>query len=182
VPNSGRHTWSLPEPLWFAEQVQRHPYYAPGSYPCQTDESPPGRAPPSRLADRPQPLGSVSKGGLTWPVTTFVAADDVSRPGQAQHALKTQSHGTRDHPGGQTSPRTQGEVRFCCHPCPCGWHADPVRECTRSYAMVSRYQKRISSIRDTSCFMHLTLDLILPCRVGMLCWDRRGSTSARSGH
>jgi magnesium chelatase family protein len=30
------------------------------------------------------------------------------------------------------------------NPCPCGWHGDPVRECTCSLSMVSRYQKRIS--------------------------------------
>ena len=29
-------------------------------------------------------------------------------------------------------------------PCPCGWYGDPVKECTCSHAMVSRYQKRIS--------------------------------------
>jgi predicted ATPase with chaperone activity len=26
------------------------------------------------------------------------------------------------------------------NPCPCGWYGDPVRECTCSHAMVSRYQ------------------------------------------
>ena len=30
------------------------------------------------------------------------------------------------------------------NPCPCGYHGDPVRECTCSNAMVTRYQKRIS--------------------------------------
>ena len=30
------------------------------------------------------------------------------------------------------------------NPCPCGWHGDPVRQCTCSLSMVSRYQKRIS--------------------------------------
>jgi magnesium chelatase family protein len=30
------------------------------------------------------------------------------------------------------------------NPCPCGYYGDPVRECTCSFAMVSRYQKRIS--------------------------------------
>jgi magnesium chelatase family protein len=30
------------------------------------------------------------------------------------------------------------------NPCPCGWYGDPVKECTCSNAMVSRYQKRIS--------------------------------------
>ncbi|MBI5347828.1 MAG: ATP-binding protein, partial [Chloroflexi bacterium] len=30
------------------------------------------------------------------------------------------------------------------NPCPCGWHGDPMRECTCAPAVVSRYQKRIS--------------------------------------
>jgi magnesium chelatase family protein len=30
------------------------------------------------------------------------------------------------------------------NPCPCGWYGDPVKECTCSNSMVSRYQKRIS--------------------------------------
>jgi magnesium chelatase family protein len=30
------------------------------------------------------------------------------------------------------------------NPCPCGYHLDPVKECTCSMSMVSRYQKRIS--------------------------------------
>jgi magnesium chelatase family protein len=30
------------------------------------------------------------------------------------------------------------------NPCPCGWHNDPVKECTCSPSIVTRYQKRIS--------------------------------------
>ena len=30
------------------------------------------------------------------------------------------------------------------NPCPCGYYSDPVKECTCSNSMVSRYQKRIS--------------------------------------
>jgi magnesium chelatase family protein len=30
------------------------------------------------------------------------------------------------------------------YPCPCGYFGDPVKECTCSLSMVSRYQKRIS--------------------------------------
>ena len=30
------------------------------------------------------------------------------------------------------------------NPCPCGYYGDPVKECTCSAAMVTRYQKRIS--------------------------------------
>jgi magnesium chelatase family protein len=30
------------------------------------------------------------------------------------------------------------------NPCPCGYHGDPIKECTCSMTMISRYQKRIS--------------------------------------
>ena len=30
------------------------------------------------------------------------------------------------------------------NPCPCGYHGDPVRECTCLMTTISRYQKRIS--------------------------------------
>ena len=30
------------------------------------------------------------------------------------------------------------------NPCPCGWYGDPIKPCTRSPAMISRYQHRIS--------------------------------------
>ncbi len=32
----------------------------------------------------------------------------------------------------------------CVYPCPCGYHGDPVKECTCSLTQVFRYQKRIS--------------------------------------
>jgi magnesium chelatase family protein len=35
-------------------------------------------------------------------------------------------------------------VCFCLYPCPCGYHGDPIKECTCSFGVVSRYQKRIS--------------------------------------
>jgi len=51
-----------------------------------------------------------------------------------------------------TIARSHGSVTFpssfmliaAMNPCPCGYFGDPVRECTCSHAMVSRYQKRIS--------------------------------------
>jgi magnesium chelatase family protein len=51
-----------------------------------------------------------------------------------------------------TIARSSGSLTFPANfmmiaaqnPCPCGYHNDPVRECTCSNAMVSRYQKRIS--------------------------------------
>lgn len=51
-----------------------------------------------------------------------------------------------------TISRAQGSLTFpanfmlvgAMNPCPCGYHGDPVRECTCSPGLVSRYQKRIS--------------------------------------
>ncbi len=51
-----------------------------------------------------------------------------------------------------TISRAQGNLTFpanfmlvaAMNPCPCGFFGDPVRECTCSLTMVSRYQKRIS--------------------------------------
>jgi len=51
-----------------------------------------------------------------------------------------------------TISRAQGALTFpanfmliaAMNPCPCGYYGDPVRECTCSASMVSRYQKRIS--------------------------------------
>ena len=51
-----------------------------------------------------------------------------------------------------TIARSSGSLTFpasfmligSMNPCPCGWYNDPVKECTCSPAMVTRYQKRIS--------------------------------------
>jgi magnesium chelatase family protein len=51
-----------------------------------------------------------------------------------------------------TISRAQGSVMFpanfmlvgAMNPCPCGYYGDPVKECTCSPSLVSRYQKRIS--------------------------------------
>jgi magnesium chelatase family protein len=51
-----------------------------------------------------------------------------------------------------TISRAQGTVTFpanfmlvgAMNPCPCGYYGDPVRECTCTPTMISRYQKRIS--------------------------------------
>ena len=43
-----------------------------------------------------------------------------------------------------TARCTQFETSDCVHPCPCGYYGDPVKECTCSNAMITRYQKRIS--------------------------------------
>jgi len=51
-----------------------------------------------------------------------------------------------------TIARSSGSLTFpanfmligAMNPCPCGWYGDPIKECTCSNMMVSRYQKRIS--------------------------------------
>ncbi len=51
-----------------------------------------------------------------------------------------------------TISRAQGSVTFpanfmlvaAMNPCPCGYYGDPVKECTCSPSLVSRYQKRVS--------------------------------------
>ena len=51
-----------------------------------------------------------------------------------------------------TISRAQGSVTFpanfmmvaAMNPCPCGYYGDPVKECTCTPSMISRYQKRIS--------------------------------------
>ena len=51
-----------------------------------------------------------------------------------------------------TIARSAGSLTFpsnfmlmgAMNPCPCGWYGDPVKECTCSNAMVTRYQKHIS--------------------------------------
>ena len=51
-----------------------------------------------------------------------------------------------------TISRAQGSLTFpanfimvaAMNPCPCGYYGDPVKECTCSPSMISRYQKRIS--------------------------------------
>jgi len=36
------------------------------------------------------------------------------------------------------------ETQYCVYPCPCGFYGDPVKECTCSNSVITRYQKRIS--------------------------------------
>ena len=51
-----------------------------------------------------------------------------------------------------TISRAQGSVTFpanfmmvgAMNPCPCGYYGDPVKECTCTSSMISRYQKRVS--------------------------------------
>jgi hypothetical protein len=48
-----------------------------------------------------------------------------------------------DHPSLRLLRIPEGAC-VCYNPCPCGYYGDPVKECTCSSAMVTRYQKRIS--------------------------------------
>jgi magnesium chelatase family protein len=51
-----------------------------------------------------------------------------------------------------TISRAQGSVTFpanfmlvgAMNPCPCGYYGDPFKQCTCSYGLVARYQKRVS--------------------------------------
>jgi magnesium chelatase family protein len=63
--------------------------------------------------------------------------------GHKMHVIATRLANHDVHPG-RRSPQIRAEVLFCYYPCPCGWYGDPVKECTCSNAMVTRYQKRIS--------------------------------------
>jgi predicted ATPase with chaperone activity len=47
------------------------------------------------------------------------------------------------------------------NPCPCGYHGDPVRECTCSMSTITRYQKRISGrfwTADRRKLLHSSLE------------------------
>ena len=75
------------------------------------------------------------------------------------------------------------------NPCPCGYYGDPVKECTCSAAMVTRYQKRISGpLLDRSALPPRGIDTLRDIEVPRveyekLSGDRVGEPSAatRSG-
>jgi magnesium chelatase family protein len=62
------------------------------------------------------------------------------------------------------------------NPCPCGYFGDPVRECTCSLAMVSRYQKRISGPLLDRVDIHVEVPRV---DYEKLTDDRLGEPSAR---
>ncbi|HID86262.1 MAG TPA: ATP-binding protein [Anaerolineae bacterium] len=62
------------------------------------------------------------------------------------------------------------------NPCPCGYFGDPVRECTCSLAMVSRYQKRISGPLLDRIDIHIEVPRV---DYEKLTDDRLGEPSAR---
>jgi magnesium chelatase family protein len=61
------------------------------------------------------------------------------------------------------------------NPCPCGYFNDPVKECTCSHAMVSRYQKRISGPLLDRIDIHLEVPRV---EYEKLTDDRLGEPSA----
>ncbi len=64
-----------------------------------------------------------------------------------------------------TISRAQGSLTFpanfqmvgAMNPCPCGFHGDPVKPCTCSSAMVTKYQKRISGPMLDRIDIHITV-------------------------
>ncbi len=62
------------------------------------------------------------------------------------------------------------------NPCPCGYYGDPVRECTCSMTMVSRYQKRISGPLLDRIDIHVDVPRV---DYEKLSDDRLGEPSAR---
>ncbi len=62
------------------------------------------------------------------------------------------------------------------NPCPCGYYGDPVRECTCSMTMVSRYQKRISGPLLDRIDIHVEVPRV---DYEKLADDRLGEPSAR---
>ncbi|HEY66303.1 MAG TPA: YifB family Mg chelatase-like AAA ATPase [Caldilineae bacterium] len=61
------------------------------------------------------------------------------------------------------------------NPCPCGYYGDPVRECTCSMSMISRYQKRLSGPLLDRIDIHIEVPRV---EFEKLSDDRRGEPSA----
>jgi len=82
-----------------------------------------------------------------------------------------------------TISRSSGSLTFpanfmfvgALNPCPCGWFGDPVRECTCSLAMVTRYQKRISGPLLDRIDIHVEVPRV---EYEKLSGDRMGEPSA----
>jgi len=83
-----------------------------------------------------------------------------------------------------TISRAQGTLSFpanfiliaAMNPCPCGYFGDPVKECTCSLTMVSRYQKRISGPLLDRVDIHIEVPRV---DYDKLTDDRLGEPSAR---
>jgi len=82
-----------------------------------------------------------------------------------------------------TISRSSGSLTFpanfmfvgALNPCPCGWFGDPVKECTCSLAMVTRYQKRISGPLLDRIDIHVEVPRV---EYEKLSGDRMGEPSA----
>jgi magnesium chelatase family protein len=83
-----------------------------------------------------------------------------------------------------TISRAQGTLTFpanfmmvaAMNPCPCGFYGDPVRECTCSMGMVSKYQKRISGPLLDRIDIHVEVPRV---EYEKLADERLGEPSAR---
>ncbi len=83
-----------------------------------------------------------------------------------------------------TISRAQGTLTFpanftliaAMNPCPCGYFGDPVRECTCSLGMVSKYQKRVSGPLMDRIDIHVEVPRV---EYDKLSSDRLGEPSAR---
>ncbi len=74
-----------------------------------------------------------------------------------------------------TSVYTVGRIVHCENPCPCGYHGDPVKECTCSLTQVLRYQKRISGPLLDRIDIHIDVPRV---DYEKLAGDRLGESSA----
>ena len=83
-----------------------------------------------------------------------------------------------------TISRAQGTLTFpanfmliaAMNPCPCGYFGDPVRECTCSLGMVSKYQKRVSGPLMDRIDIHVEVPRV---EYDKLSSDRLGEPSAK---
>lgn len=83
-----------------------------------------------------------------------------------------------------TISRAQGSLTFpanfqliaAMNPCPCGYYGDPVKECTCSNAMITRYQKRISGPMLDRIDIHIEVPRV---EYEKLSDDRLGEPSAQ---
>jgi magnesium chelatase family protein len=82
-----------------------------------------------------------------------------------------------------TIARSAGSVTFpssfmligSMNPCPCGWYSDPVRECSCTNTMVTRYQKRVSGPLLDRIDIHIEVPRV---EYEKLSDDRQGEPSA----
>ncbi len=83
-----------------------------------------------------------------------------------------------------TISRAQGSLTFpanfqlvaAMNPCPCGYYGDPVKECTCSNSMITRYQKRISGPMMDRIDIHIEVPRV---EYEKLSDDRLGEPSAQ---